>query len=618
MFGMFVRIRRLLFGAAILLAPACSIAGEARPQSILVLDQSDLRGSFYYEVFSALRGAVNADGRSHITLYTESLDLSRFNGEAYEESLRQHLQVKYRDAPIGVIVAIGAATLQHVLNWRADLWPDVPVVFTMVSEQDLAKINPPPSMTGSLIRIRLSDQLAVARAIVPDVNRVVLVGDAWNNQIIFGNWRNEIPHPTDEFRVDEIVGRTMTQIREKVATLDDRSAIIYTAVHSDGEGAHYPPGVALGLIAEKANRPIIVASETLLDRGGIGGFVLVPSIIGSDTASRALRILDGDESSKIPIATLTDAVRPIFNWRQMERWGVQEAALPEGSEIRFRDISLWERYRWQSIAIAGAMLAQAFLICRLLQERHKRNEAEDEARHRMTELAHVNRQAAAGELSSSIAHELNQPLGSILTNTETAELILHSTAPDLKEIEEILADIKRDNLRASEVINRLRSFLKRVPFETKTIDINTTMNEVFDFLSVQASSRNVALYLESSSGELQVSGDSIQLQQVILNLVVNGMDAMASMPYGKALIGKTEVDGRGRAIISITDSGPGIPPDKLNQVFDPFFTTKQKGMGVGLSIARTIVQAHKGRIWAENQTGGGAVFRIALPLVQPS
>jgi signal transduction histidine kinase len=232
----------------------------------------------------------------------------------------------------------------------------------------------------------------------------------------------------------------------------------------------------------------------------------------------------------------------------------------------------------------------------------------------MTELAHVNRQATAGELSSSIAHELNQPLGAILTDTETAELILNSSAPDMNEVREILADIKRDDLRATEVIHRMRSFLKKEPFQTKNIDISDIMQEVFDFLSIQAAARNVALYLTPSSEPLRVLGDPVQLQQVILNLMVNSMEAMASMPYGRAVIGRTEMTACPSALVSISDSGPGIPAKKLNEVFDPFFTTKKQGMGIGPSIARTIVQAHKGRIWAENQTDGGVVFRISLPL----
>jgi signal transduction histidine kinase len=219
-------------------------------------------------------------------------------------------------------------------------------------------------------------------------------------------------------------------------------------------------------------------------------------------------------------------------------------------------------------------------------------------------------------LSSSIAHEINQPLGTIMTNAETAELILNSPSPDLNELKEIVADIKRDDMRASEVIHRMRSFLKRTPFEIKDIDLNNTMREVFEFITVQASSRNIALYMQPSSTTLHVKGDPVQLQQVILNLIVNSMDAMATMPYGRTVIGRTEMNGGSSAVISISDSGPGIPSDKLNEVFDPFFTTKKQGMGIGLSIARTIVQAHKGRIWAENQAGGGAVFRLSLPLSQ--
>src|SRR5712664_1647765 len=609
-------IVRLAVALTVLWASTCCAGAELRPRSILVLDQSEARGPFYYQLFSGLYEVVSKEARSHTTLYAENLDLSRFSGAAYEQSLQRYLKEKYQDRPIGVVVTVGAATLELVLRWREELWPETPIVFALVDEMDFARLKSPPDVTGTIVKLGLADSITVARAVVPELKTIVLVGDQWDRQVIFRNWEDELPTAAGGLNVVEIVGQTMREIRRRVAELPEDSVILYSAVYSDGEGTFYPPATALGLIAEKASRPIVVAAETFLSPGGLGGYVLVPSLIGADAARQALRILDGEQASSMP-AAVTGAVKPIFNWRQMQLWKVNPSGLPAGSEIRFREPTFWERYRGLSIAIGTVMLAQAVLIAVLLHERRKRHDAEVESRHRMSELAHVNRQATAGELSSSITHELKQPLGSILTNTETAELILSSPSPDFTELKEILEDIRRDDLRANEVIRRMRSFLKRTPYETKEVDLNELAREAFEFLSIQASARNVALYLRESPETLRVRGDPIQLKQFIINLVVNSIDAMANIPYGRAVIGRTEKNGGASAVISISDSGPGIPQEKLNHVFDPFFTTKDQGIGMGLSIARTIIQAHQGRIWAENQAEGGAVFRLSLPLAIP-
>jgi signal transduction histidine kinase len=603
----------LIFWLLLLLAPTAWAAGDLRPRSILYLDQSDLHGPFYHQLFTAFRARLAAESKEYTKLYAEDLDLSRFNTDAYKESLRQLLDEKYRDKPIGVIVAVGSDTMELVLKWRNELWPNVPVVFTMVEKSDYERLKPPPDVTGSFAKLRLADAVAAARAVVPHLKTIVLVGGSWGSQVIFRNWKDEIGMLTPGLQVVDLVGMTVNETRDRVARLPDRSAIIFSATYSDRDGGFYPPSTALSHIAEVANRPIIVAAETLIVPGAMGGYVLLPGTLGAEAARLVLRILNGEAATDIP-ATLTKAARPIFNWLQMQRWGVRESELPPGSEIRFREPTFWEVYRLQSIAIAAALLIQAALISVLLHERKKRNNAENEARTRMTELAHVSRQATAGELSSSIAHELNQPLGAILTNAETAELILQSSSPDLAELREILADIRRDDERASQVLLRLRGFLKRAPFEVRDIDLNEIMKEAFGFLAVQASTRNIALYLQPAAGDLRVSGDAVQLQQVILNLVVNSMEALSAIPYGRTVIGRTELNGGSSVVISISDSGPGIPPEKLADVFDPFFTTKKQGMGIGLSIARTIVQAHKGRIWAENQPEGGAVFRLSMPL----
>jgi signal transduction histidine kinase len=606
-------LRGLIVGLFALLAPADLPAEEVRPRSILLLHQSELRGPFYYQIFDAFRAEVEAKPEPPTTIYAESFDLSRFGGDSYDAGLRQFLREKYRDKPIDVIVAVGSATLERVLDWRTELWPGIPVVFTLVERADFERLKPSPDVTGSFVQVRLADAITAARAVVPGLNTIALVGGSWDRQVVFQHWKDEIQTATAGLSVIDIVGLTMDETRNRVAALPDHSAIVYSAIYSDREGIFYPPATALSLIAAKANRPIVVASETFLTAGGIGGYVLLPNVLGADAARLALRILSGEPPSDIP-SKLTESVRPVFNWKQMQRWSVHESDLPQGSEVRFREATFWEAYRWQSVAVIGVFLIQASLISILLHERKQRSFAELEAHQRLAELAHVGRQATAGEFSSSIAHELNQPLGAILTNAETAELILESPSPDLTELRDIVADIRRDDQRASEVIHRMRSFLKRTPFELRDIDLNDIMREAFDFLATQAASSNVALYFNAFPEALPIKGDAVQLQQVILNLVVNGIEAMSAMPYGRAVIGRTELNGGTSAIVSISDFGPGIPLKKLNEIFDPFFTTKNQGMGIGLSIARTIIQAHKGQIWVENQAEGGAVFRLSLPL----
>jgi signal transduction histidine kinase len=300
----------------------------------------------------------------------------------------------------------------------------------------------------------------------------------------------------------------------------------------------------------------------------------------------------------------------------MQRWGISESSLPPGSTTAFREPTVWQRYSWQIASIVAVLLIQAGLIALLLSEHRRRRLAEVQSRRRMTELAHVNRFATAGELTASIAHEINQPLGSILTNAETAEEILKSQSPDIAELREIVSDIVHDDRRATEVIRRMRSLLKKAPFEQKQFDLNEIVQETVRFFSSLAVGRKFELVSAITPEALPILGDRIQLQQVILNLVVNGNDAMKDTPSDNRVISIRTSRVENFAQLSVSDRGSGIPEDKLKAVFEPFFTSKAEGMGMGLSIARTIIEAHNGQISAKNRDRGGATFRLRLPLVR--
>ena len=599
------------------LSHPCIAADGPRQRSVLVLEEADFRSPFYSEIFSGIRAAAKQNGKAHTVIYGESLDLARFPGPDYEESLVGHLKTKYARRPIDVIVSIGVASAKFLQQRKQQIWPGAPVVYGFVPDLPETRALFLPDSTAVFARVRPANLLTAARAIVPDLTRVVLVGDAWKNPLVYGYWKQDFAAAMPDLEVTDLSGLVLREVRERVASLPARSAILTSAMYSDGEGTYYSPASALARVAETANRPIVITSDTFLGRSGVGGFLLLPEIIGRETGEVAMRILNGEAPSSIP-PVAGDNVKPIFDWRQLQHWNVDEANLPPGSEVRFREASFWQQYYWHSTVVAGVVLVQALLITGLLHQRRLRFLAEIEARQRMSELAHLNRRATAGEMSASIAHELSQPLAAIMINAEAAKEVLRHPTPDLGEVGNILDNIRHDDQRASEVIGRLRMFLKRDPTERRELDLNATVGEVFRFLSVQALTHDVGLATEPSPADIRVKADKVQLQQAILNLVVNAMDAVAHLPdERRRIVGRTSLVDGNHAVVSIADAGDGIIADKLAEIFKPFFTTKAQGMGIGLSIARTIVEAHGGRIWAENAPTGGAVFHISLPLAAP-
>lgn len=337
-------------------------------------------------------------------------------------------------------------------------------------------------------------------------------------------------------------------------------------------------------------------------------------------AAAAIRILNGEKAGDVKVAP-SQFELPRFDWRQMQRFGISDSHLPPGSTVYFREPSVWERYLWLIASVVAVFLIQAGLIAILLREHRRRQFAEVQSRQRMTELAHVNRFATAGELTASIAHEINQPLGSILTNAETAAAILQSQRPDIAalsdvvELREIVNDILQDDRRATEVIRRMRSLLKKAPFELKQLDLNEVVQETVRFLSALTVSRKFEMVNVITPDALPILGDRIQLQQVILNLVLNGVEAMKDTSHESRTISIRTARVEQFAELSVSDRGPGIPEDKLKQVFEPFYSSKAEGMGMGLSIARTIIEAHNGFISASNREHGGASFAIRLPFV---
>ena len=326
--------------------------------------------------------------------------------------------------------------------------------------------------------------------------------------------------------------------------------------------------------------------------------------------SRDLAAASSARTPPVPPAT------PKHDWIELARFDVSEATLPPGSEIDFPAPTAWEQYRWQILLVAAVFLVQSVLVAWVLLERRRRHVAELESRRRILEVAHLNRTATAGVMSASIAHELNQPLGSILLNTETADMLLRADEIDRKQLEEILAEIRRDDQRAAKIIRGLAVFVKKKKdIELQHLDLNEALQDALHILEPVAARRGVVLKADQVPVALPVRADQVHLQQVILNLAINAMDAMQGMTGARRIAFRTTRTAASEATVLVSDNGPGVPEDKLNSIFETFYTTKEQGSGLGLSIARTIVEIYGGKIWAENRAGSGATFIFTLPLV---
>jgi two-component system sensor kinase FixL len=246
----------------------------------------------------------------------------------------------------------------------------------------------------------------------------------------------------------------------------------------------------------------------------------------------------------------------------------------------------------------------------------KRKQAELEAARQRNEMAHLSRVTMLGQLSGSIAHELSLPLSAILSNAQAAQQILANGRTDLAEVREILNDIVSEDKRAGEVIRHLRLWLKKGEVQHDSIRINEVVQDVLKLVRNDLVNQNIRVDTELARNLPDLIGDPVQLQQVLLNLVVNACDAMTDgiTPERQLLI-RTEIEnGNGEVLVSVTDRGGSIPGEKIEQIFEPFFTTKAKGMGLGLSVCRTIIAAHGGKLWATNNADRGATFHFSLPI----
>ncbi len=591
--------------------PAYAAEEEAR---VLILNGSDPYLPAYLAIDSSMRASLASETARRIVFFSESLDAQRFPVEALEPEYLALLSKKYSALRIDVVVTVTQPALEFFKRHGERLWPDARVVYEGFVGEDVGPAGLPANATGVVASQDVHGTIDVARRMQPGARRITVISgvsdlDKRYEQLA----RQVLSTATDQVPVEFLSGLPLPDLVARVAAVPADSIVVYLTQFRDRAGRPYTPREVLRAVSKASAAPVYGVAETYLGFGVAAGSVESYADRGRLVAEQVRAALAGGSADPTRVLLETPS-RCIADARALQRWSLDERRLPSGCDIRFADRPFWREYLWQILAALGVIAGQALLITALLIQLRRRRVAESESRKRFSEMAHMNRRVALGEMSASIAHELNQPLGAIRNNAGAAELLLKANPPRLQEVAEILGDIQRDDQRASDIIARIRKMLRKGDFEVRDIDLNAAIGEAVKLLAEEAAVRGVTLKSELDIGLPQVSADRIEVKQVIVNLALNAMEAMHDQPEARRqLVIRSRRANRKEAEVSVADTGAGIPSELLPRVFEAFVTSKSAGLGLGLAISRTIVETHGGQIRAENGPAGGATIHFTLP-----
>ncbi len=561
---------------------------------------------------SGLHQVFDATPGQSVQIFSEFLDEPRFSGERYELTVTTYLHDKYADQSLDAVVVGGDDALEFILRHRERLFPRVPVLHVGVTPLALQSMSPlPPDVVGVPMVWDFAGTVEQALKWHPRATRLVIVTgaskqDDWEPVI-----NPQIAPILGDVHAEYLVGLPLPELQKRLRELGTDSVVLTMGFHRDRDGRLYVLGDTLAPIVDASSAPVYAAADLALGSGVVGGRMLSYEGTGRQYAQILERLFSGQPDWRRMPATNPSALQ--VDWRQVKRWGIDPAQIPPDAIVSFRPPTLWQAYRNAVLGAVTIILLLSGLVASLLLERRRRHSAELAVQKQHLALAHASRLAVAGELTAAIAHEINQPLGAAQTNADTAELLLQGGGDRREDLLRLLGRIRNDTLRASEVIRRLRTLLARQEARREMLDLNAVLTDAEAFLRPELKRRDMALVLRPAATPARILADETQIQQVLINLIMNAMDASADAPADRRTIVVQLEIAAAIYTISVQDQGSGFVDGALSKLFDSFFSTKRNGMGLGLSIARTIVEAHGGTIRAENSPGGGAIFHVLLP-----
>lgn len=717
------------------------LANDAQ-QRVLILHAYNYTFPATTAVSEAARTRLQERSPKKLEIEGDFLDLARLPDEAHASRLANFLSGKYAGVHFDVVMALGVPAMPFLLKYRDTIAPGVPIVFAGGTRAEYEAMKLPPDITGVISEFHPEKIIDLAEYLQPDARQIVVIGGSseldrpWQDSM-----RKAIAGRQRTFETIYLFNSTYDAILTTASKLPRNTIVILLTVFADSAGRSLIPREVAAAIAKASSAPVYGPFETFVGSGIVGGYTETYATLGTATADAALEVLSGLNPATLPLRTNPGQAFRV-DARAMERWGLQQANLPPGSIVAFKQPRFWDEHRDLALVVALVIGLQSLVLAALLFQRHRRRQAEaslKESDERMTfaaasanvglwqfnrttdelwatehcramfglakdvaltrdtflsvihledrdiavnalresgtarqsavthvrvmlqdeqvrwisirtraipddlgtpdrlsgifvditeqkdaaaeaalqrqEVTHLMRVSVLGELSGAIAHEVNQPLTAILSNAQAALYLLAQESPNLTEVREALQDIVQEDNRAGEVVHRLRGLLKKGETRSEPINVHELVDSTVTLLRTELVSRRIAIAVDMASDLPTISGDFVQLQQVLINLIMNAMDAMAATPVAQRLIAiSARATTTGFVEVLVKDRGPAIDPAEYSRLFAPFYTTKNHGLGLGLTICSTIVRAHGGKMSLSRDDAGGTVAELSLPV----
>ena len=569
-----------------------------------------------YYIEQSMRAALGAATISNIEFHVEYADQTRFPEKQYRSRVMDMFQYKYSKREMDLILVFGGEAVELMAEYGDMQSTGAPVLLITTDQKSLAQSHLKANMRSMTWGLDFAATASLVQELLPKTrNLFVISGTSQMDQKLKKLAVETLAEFDDRFTIHYIDDLAVQELLSKVAQLPENSAIFFISLFRDANGKAHVPRDIMSEVSKKANAPVFGMIDTYMGYGIVGGSLLSAEFQGRKYADIAKKITQGGDLADSNL--LENANQIIVDWRQLKRWSIDEDRLPAGSIVRYRESTMWEDHKWQIVAVIVVILGQAFALFALQIQHGRRRRAEEEAQKLRDERAHISRVMAMGEIAASLAHELNQPLSAIRSYAQAAQRFLDNEPSQPDEAGRALAGIVAGNRRAEEVIKRIRNALKKETFKRTCLDVTETIDEVIKLVQKKAGEHDVMLGLEIETDLPWIFGDRVQLQQVLFNLIINAIEAIAD-DEGKA--GEVKVtasrEGANAVLISVRDNGVGVRGEQQELLFDAFYTTKAEGMGIGLSISRSIIEDHGGVLSFSSKQDKGTTFSFTVPIYE--